>query len=143
MNRNKRLALVFALGFVMVFGLFCYVNAQTWFPANQATVAWDPVAPIATGDVIKYQCYTRNDTTSAGTKVGGEITATQQVISFPAEGRYYIGVETIRYAAGETVGIRSDRIAWSNNASDCSSAGPFGIVYLVSPGAVKNIRNVP
>ena len=128
---------------LVVFALVSGAGAQTWYPANQATVAWDAVAPIETGDVIKYQCYTRNDTTSAGTKVGGEITATQQVISFPSEGRYYVGVETVRYKTGETVGIPSATKAWSNVAADCAAAGPFGIVYLISPGPPKGLRNVP
>ena len=128
---------------VILFAFTSLAQAQTWFPANQATVAWDAVAPLATGDVIKYQCYTRTDTTSAGTKVGVEITATQQVISFPAEGRYYVGVETVRYKSGETVGIKSTTKSWSNVAADCAAAGPFGIVYLTAPGSPKGLRNVP
>ena len=133
--------LLIVLGIVLLFTGVAY--AQTWFPANQATVAWDAVAPLATGDVIKYQCYTRTDTTSAGTKVGGEITETQQVISFPAEGRYYVGVETIRYKVGEPVGIPSATRSWSNVAADCAAAGPFGIVYLIAPGSPKGLRSVP
>lgn len=145
MNRQKcgKTALALLLAWAVVIGLMSYANAQTWYTANQATVAWDAVAPLATGDVIKYQVYTRQDTSSAGAKVGSEITATQLLISFPTEGRYYIGVETIRYPAGETVGIKSDTKAWSNVAADCAAAGPFGIVYFVSAGAPKNLKRVP
>jgi len=131
------------LAMMLVLAMVGMANAQTWYTANQETVAWDAVAPIATGDTIKYQVYTRQDTTSAGVMVGTETTETQLTISFPAEGRYYIGVETVRYPAGETAGMRSETKAWSNVAADCATAGPFGIKYFVNPGATKNLRDVP
>jgi hypothetical protein len=118
-------------------------HAQTWHTANQVTVAWDAVAPTASGDTIRYQVYSRTDTVSAGQAVGGEVTATQLLISFAQEGRYYLGVETIRYPQGETVGIRSANKAWSNVATDCGPDGPFGVVYYVAPGAPGGIRRVP
>jgi len=132
--------------FVMVFGLvFLFAgiaSAQTWFTANQVTVAWDAVAKIAATDTIKYQVYTRVGTTGDGTAVGGEITANQLVITFPAEGRYFIGVKSIRYPAGETVGIPSVTTSWSNDASVCSSAGPFGIVFYAAPSGVQGLKPV-
>lgn len=134
------MSLVFAVLLVLV---PLVALAQTWYTANQATVAWDPVAPIAAGDVVKYQVYTKVGATGTPVKVGGEITATQLAITFSVEGRYYVGAETVRYPAGETVGIRSATIAWSNVAADCAAAGPFGIVYYVSPGTPKGLRSVP
>ena len=113
--------------------------AQTWVTANQGTVAWDAVAPIATGDVIKYQVYTRPDLTSAGAKVGTEITATQLTITFPSEGKYYVGVQTLRYPTGETSAVTS-AIGWSSDPAVCSPAGPFGFKYFVIPGVIKNMR---
>ena len=68
------------------------VWAQTMVTANQVTVAWDVVAPIATGDTIKYQVYTRGDLVSTGTKVGNEITITTSLLTFNVEGKYFIGV---------------------------------------------------
>lgn len=128
--------------FVVLFFLFpvMTVFAQTWYPTNQATVAWDAVAPVATGDTIKYQVYTKIGTTGTPAKVGGEITATQLAITFSTEGRYYVGVESIRYPTGETIGTRSTTVSWSHDAAVCAVAGPFGIVYFVSPSAVKGLR---
>jgi len=137
---KKKLALIVLVLFVLA---PMVALAQTWYTANQATVAWDAVAPIATGDVIKYQVYTKVGTSGTPAKVGGEITATQLALTFTVEGRYFVGVQTIRYPTGETVGIPSATTAWSNVAADCAAAGPFGIVYYVAPGAVKNLRNVP
>jgi len=39
---------------------------QTWFTANQVTVAWNPVAKIETTDVVKYQVYLRQGTSGNG-----------------------------------------------------------------------------
>lgn len=135
--------------FLMVMMVVCLltfassVSAQTWYPTNQATVAWDAVPPLATGDTIKYQVYTRMGTTGDGTPVGGEITATQLAITFSVEGRYYVGVKTIRYPQGETVGTPSAATAWSNIAADCAAAGPFGIVYYLAPITPKGLRPAP
>ena len=137
---KKKLALVFALLLLLA---PVVALAQTWYTANQATVAWDPVAPIATGDVIKYQVYTKVGTSGTPAKVGGEITATQLALTFSIEGRYFVGVQTIRYPTGETVGIPSATTAWSNVAADCAAAGPFGIVFYVAPPAATGLRNVP
>ena len=116
------------------------VWAQSWFTANQVTLAWDPVAKIAPTDTIKYQVYARTDTTSAGQPVGAEVTATQAVITFAAEGRYYLGVRTIRYPQGETIGIPSDGIAWSNDAAACGPAGAFGVIYYMAPAKAKGLK---
>ena len=135
----KRFALIFA--FIFLFAGVAY--AQTWHTANQMTVAWDAVPPVAAGDVIKYQVYTRIGTSGTGSPVGGEITATQLVVTFSTEGRYFVGVKSIRYPSGETVGIPSVTTSWSNDASVCAAAGPFGIVYYAAPQAVQGLKNVP
>lgn len=117
--------------------------SQTWYTANQVTFAWDAVPKVQpTDQTNKYQVYSRTDTVSNGVKVGGEITATQLAVSFTVEGRYYLGVEAIRYPAGETVGILSDR-AWSNIAKDAAGGVPFGVVYFVKPGSASGLRITP
>lgn len=118
-------------------------QAQTWHTANQGAVAWDAVAKIQPTDTIKYQVYVRSDLVSAGQPVGGEITATQQAVSFSTEGRYYVGVKSIRYVEGESAGIPSATTAWSNNAADCAAAGPFGFAYFVAPPTPGGLRRVP
>ena len=135
----KKLLLVLVLICLFVTPVF----AQTWYTANQVTVGWDAVPPIVSTDTVKYQVYTKVGTTGTPAKVGGEITATELTISFSVEGRYFIGVETIRYPQGETVGIPSATKAWSENAADCAAAGPFGVVFYVAPGSVKGLKTVP
>ena len=118
-------------------------NAQTWYTANQVTLAWDAVPKVLTTDQAnKYQVYSRNDLVSLGTKIAGEITATQLLISFSVEGQYYLGVESIRYSAGSTVGVPSLTKAWSNNAADTNNA-PFGVSYLIRPAITGGLRLTP
>jgi hypothetical protein len=117
--------------------------AQTWYTANQVTLAWDAVPKVLPADQAnKYQVYSRNDLVSTGTKIGGEITATQLVISFSVEGRYYLGVETIRYPSGETVGIKSATKAWSNVAAD-TGGNPFGVMFFAAPTSPGGLRLIP
>ena len=126
---------------VVVLALAGPVMAQTWHPANQGTVGWDPVAPIEATDVIMYQLYIRQDLVSNGVPAGPEISATQATITFP-EGRWFVGAKTIRYPAGETVGIPSESTSWSSNASDCAADGPFGFKSFVAALAPGGLRRV-
>ena len=116
--------------------------AQTWHTANQVTLAWDAVSKVLTTDQAnKYQVYSRNDLVSNGAPIGGEITATQLVVSFTVEGRYYLGVKAIRYPQGETTGIPSVGTAWSNVPGDTNN-NPFGVMYFVAPGFPGGLRRV-
>ena len=114
--------------------------AQQWYTANQVTLAWNEYPKMLTTDSSnKYQVYSRNDLVSLGNKVGEEVTSTQLVISLSVEGRYYLGVKTIRYPAGETVGIPSAGTAWSNVVEDTNN-NPFGVLYFVAPGFPGGLR---
>lgn len=128
--------------------LFCggIALAQTWYPANQKTIAWDAVTKLSdgvnipAGDTVKYQVWSKRGT-DAAVKVGGEITATQLTVTFTAEGRYLIGAQAIRYPAGETIG-QSSAITWSDSTDVVAVPVPFGIVYYVLPAGIKNLRPV-
>jgi hypothetical protein len=137
----KKLFFTSALLFVVLFSV--PVLAQTWYTANQVTLAWDAVPKVlATDQANTYQVYSRNDLVSLGSKIGGEVTATQLLISLSAEGRYYLGVKTIRHPVGETVGIPSIGTAWSNVAADTNNS-PFGVSYFAAPIFPGGLRLVP
>ena len=128
---------------LLFFAVPAMAQAQTWYSANQVTLAWDAVAKVLpTDQTNKYQVYSRNDLVSLGTKIGGEITATQLVVSFTVEGRYYLGVEAIRYPVGETVGIKSATKSWSNVAADTAN-NPFGVTFFAAPGGVVGLKLIP
>jgi hypothetical protein len=128
---------------VAILAMASIANAQTWYTANQVTLAWDAVPKVlATDQANKYQVYSRNDLVSLGSKIGAEITATQLLISLSVEGRYYLGVKSIRYPVGETVGIPSVGTAWSNVAADTAN-NPFGVSYFTAPVFPGGLRLVP
>jgi hypothetical protein len=114
--------------------------AQTWQTANQVTLAWDPVAKVQPTDTIKYQVYMRQDLVSNGTAIGVPVETAQATVTFTVEGRYYLGVETLRFVTGETEPVRSTTKAWSNDAAACGPDGPFGVKFFVLPGAAKGLR---
>lgn len=159
MKRNA--ILISTMVFVLTLLAVASVDAQTWHTANQVTFAWDP-SPIpectcptppcsvteqcpgpawpspAAGE-MKYQVYSRNDATSSGVKVGGEITATELAITFPTWGKYYLGVEAVFYLAGKTEPIKSTR-SWSNDPAVTESGQAFGVDYLPQVAAPKGLR---
>ena len=134
----KRLLIILA---ILIFA--SPAMAQTWYTANQVTLAWDAVPKVlATDQANKYQVYSRNDLVSLGSPIGGEITATQLVVSFTVEGRYYLGVKSVRYPAGETVGVPSVGTSWSNVAADTAN-NPFGVMFFAAPGGATGLRLIP
>jgi hypothetical protein len=114
--------------------------AQTMHNFSQATVAWDAVAvPEGATGAVKYQVYVKSDpAATTGTKVGGEVTATQALISFLPFVIYYAGVQSVFYPTGAAT-PETSTIAWSNVAEDCSPAGSFGFYYTQAPGKPKNM----
>jgi hypothetical protein len=124
-------------------------NAQTWWTANQVTVAWDAVAPpkdaqgVDLPGVIKYQTYYRTDLVSLGTILGGEVEQPQATVTVPGEGRFWLGVETVRYVDGQPTPFRSTRKAWSNVAEDCGPDGPFGVMFFIAPGSPGGLKFQP
>lgn len=111
---------------------------------SQVTVAWDAVAPPeSTAGMVKYQVYVKSDPASiAGPKIGGEIEATQALISFLPFVTYYAGVQTVFYPEGSeapgSVPVVS-AISWSNIATDCSPEGTFGFYYQPALGKPRNM----
>ena len=134
----KRLLIILA---ILIFA--SPAMAQTWYTANQVTFAWDAVPKVLTTDQAnKYQVYSRNDLVSLGSKIGSEITATQLLISLSVEGRYYLGVKSVRYPVGETVGIPSVGTAWSNVAADTNN-NPFGVLFFTAPTSPGGLKLLP
>jgi hypothetical protein len=128
---------------VASFVFFCtQAKAQTWYTANQVTVGWNPVAKIDATDTIKYQVYLRIGTTGDGAPYGLETEATQMLITFSAEGSWFVGVKSLRYKTGEPIAIPSATVSWSNDAGVTDNV-PFGIKYLVAPSSPVGLHRVP
>lgn len=114
--------------------------AQTWHTADSKTFAWNAVPPVQPTDVIKYQAYTKFRTTDAiPVKIGGEVIETQLMVTFSAEGRYYLCAQTVRYPEGETQPLTSD-IVCSDQAQYCQGGNTFGVKYFIKPDGPGGLR---
>lgn len=125
---------------------FCLspVYGQTWYIPNQSTVGWDEVTnmidgngnpiPIPAGDSIFYDVYTVKHNESKDNKIFNLRTdQTEATISMVNEGKYFVGIETVRIPEGETDELRSARAAWSDNPDDCKDGNTFGFKYYYLP----------
>lgn len=113
--------------------------SQTWHSTNQVTVAWDTVTlPDGISGAVAYDVYTVRSTAAKSTAVKiARATSTQITIGFSAEGRYFVGVKSVRIDAGTDVS--ESTISWSDDPL-VTATGPFGVVYIVSPRAPAGIR---
>jgi hypothetical protein len=132
--------------------------ADTWYQANQRTLAWDPVSeyveddgthkPFPTGDIIKYRCYFRLAPGGTGSVPSDPVFAaenaeTRYTFTFPAEGDYHLGVETIRFPKDLPDGeapLVSTAVAWSNDPTYAANGEPFGVRYYSPPATARGLR---
>lgn len=110
-----------------------------WRTANQVTLAWDPVPPLASGDAIRYQPYLKPAAGGGLVSSGPEVAETQAVISLSVEGRYYLCVQTLRYPQGETSPLRSE-VACSDDPAATRAGAAFGVVYYIAPPPPAGLR---
>ena len=128
---------------VLAFSIFLIVNvagAVEWHTANQITVEWDAVTTVTAPDVLKYGVYTRM-LPNAEPVLLNEQDTTAVTITFEAEGKYIIGVSTIRYVnqgTPEEQRLESE-INWSDTNGE-NTPNPFGSSYYITPVGPKNLR---
>jgi len=116
------------------------VGAVEWHTANQITVAWNAVTTVTAPDVLKYGVYTKRLPNDAPVFFG-EQDALSALITFEAEGKYIIGITTIRYVdqgAPDEQRLESE-INWSDVNGE-STPNPFGSSYYTTPESPKNLR---
>ena len=115
----------------LVFGLAFVASAQIWHPTNQVTVNWD-VAERAT----RYKVFTKS-VDGAIEKEIGTTAELSYTITFQEEGRYFLGVQSVREVDGE---IFHSEISWSDNPEVCFNSEPFGAVYYKLPDVVGGLK---
>jgi hypothetical protein len=109
--------------------------SQTWKPTNQVTVGWDTVtSPTGT---ITYKIYSRPEAGGTPTLMT-TVPATQATVTFTQEGRYYLGVSTVRTVGGAEV--ESSTISWSSDPSVTFQAQTFGVEYIIPAPAPVGLR---
>ena len=141
------------LVFVIVFMWSTMSQALVWHPANQSTFAWDPVTetdtggPLSPGDSITYRIYLRQiiGTTVQPDQLVAQISETTYTVTFPNEGKFIVGVQTVRITGGgggdPPVELTS-AINWSD-VNGVMTPVPFGFVFYQNPSGVVNLRQGP
>lgn len=131
------------------------VFGQTWHVANQKTIAWDAVQLmngdqiIPAGDMMSYEVYTvlytdlkENavlNTTTDPVEVTAQLSEITAIVTIANEGKYFVGVRTIRIPQGETEVIKSENIAWSDNPMACKAGETFGLKFYFLPNDAGGI----
>jgi hypothetical protein len=122
--------------------------AQPWHTANQVTVAWDAVTTDENGDPldtavadIQYKVFVSNaitDPSKTNPVEVAQVATTEHLITLGVEGRYYVGVSTVRVEPGTSNVVAQSAIAWSDDTTLTDT--PFGLRYFIPPGQAKKLR---
>ena len=130
---EKKAGLIFILFFLglAVFGGYVVAHAIEWHTANQITVAWDANTAVVAPDVLKYGVYTKMLPDGEPVLLQ-EQDSTAVTITFQAEGRYIIGVTSVRYVGGAEGERLESVVNWSDE-NGASTPNPFGASYYTIP----------
>lgn len=122
-------------------------HAVDWSVVNEKTITWTKVTvtsggdPLPVGDIIKFQVYIVKDGADKATavKVGGQIGALEYTITFSDEGRWLVGVQSIRIPIASPTDIQEGVITWSDVVDVALVPVPFGFIFFEAPGQVGGL----
>ena len=143
----KRLFLMIIVS-VLTLGLAMSASAVEWHTANQVTIAWDAYdGVIQPGDQITYKVYSKQLPAGAELLLN-EVSTLGATITFTSEGRYIVGVQTVRGVDEngdgtfdpDTEQVLESEINWSDTNGEFTP-NPFGLRYFINPGKTKNLRS--
>ena len=124
-----------------------YAGSLEWKATNQATIAWDQVTTLENGDplpannTIKYRVYLANavtDSDKTNPALLGEIDQLQYTLTLNSEGKYFVGVQSVRYDEN-ALEIEVSTVNWSD-VNGAMTPNPFGLVHYLPPAAPANLR---
>ena len=134
---------------VVALSIFLFVEtalAVTWHTFDGQAIGWDAVItlgngnPIPVGDTITYNVYIVPETKDAVYAVLlGNTANTEYLIGSVDEGRYFVGVSTVRLPVDSTINEESE-ISWSANAVRCYNNETFGLVFYASAATPKGLH---
>jgi hypothetical protein len=144
-SKIMRIGTAAALIMTLAFALpgFCV----EWRSTNQATIAWDAVttlddgSALPAGHTVKYRVYLSNavtDPEKSNPALLGETDQLEYTITLNTEGKYYAGVQSVRYDEN-TVEVGTSVINWSDTNGEMTP-NPFGLIHYLPPAAPVNLR---
>ena len=138
---------------LLLMGIFFLANnvlAQTLYPPDQATIAWDATTTLSNGnaipvgDTVQYEIYLSNDGLT-GTSVG-TTSLLQYTLTFTGEGIFFVGVSARRIPSGTILANCNDQtcpisgVTWSNSTDIAAVPVPFGFINYLAPKSITGLR---
>ena len=127
---------ILALTLVITVITIVPVWATTWYPLDSKGVQWiAPTVltsgnPIPADNMLKYHVYLRRDGTITETRITDQpIEATQYYITITEEGRYWVGVQVLRYLSDGTLVGEPSEIAWTDDPTVVAAGETWGISF--------------
>lgn len=120
---------------LFLFGFVGIASAQQWVTVDSINVLWDPVT-VSSG-TVSYKTYFRSASGGPETFFS-TVTTPQATITFTVEGRYFVGVKSIRNVDG--IELESSTISWTDNPAVVQNGVTFGVQYYSLPGNVGGLR---
>ena len=141
------LLVVVILGILLLFS--ATADAFTWVTTNQGTFQWDAVPadgdgdPFPAGMHVEYRSYYVNsiaDPTKTNPISVEQTTALQSTVTFPAKGRYWVGVTANLVDDGSGEVVDTSDFAWSDVPGNCLNGETFGFqlfATMPAPGGLN------
>lgn len=127
----------------------CEAQEITWHQLNKVKIAWDAVTTlvdgsgIPEGDLVRYKVFIAEPEKKDEKYHMGETELLEFKLGIPKEGKFYAGVQALRYRLidEELKEISGSIISWSDEP-ECTNNNPFGIVFYFKMTAPLNLRKV-
>lgn len=134
---------------VAIFGsvMKCEAAEITWHQLNEARVAWDAVtkltdgSDVPEGDLVRYKVFVAEPEKKDEKFELGETELLEFKVGIPKEGKFYAGVQALRYRLidEELTELSRSIISWSDEP-ECTNNNPFGVVFYFKMTAPLNLR---
>lgn len=120
----------------------------SWRTANQMTIGWDAVTTIddgtaiPEGSTIEYKIFLSNAMTDPGKTNPvqiAQITGNEYTVTLNIEGRYVVGIQTIRKIGNEIVS--ESIMSWSDMIDVTENGVAFGAQYFKNPANAKGLKS--
>lgn len=129
------------LGVICLF-LLTHAKAMDWHGADQVTMSWDPVTTLSDGTPapageITYTVWVENAADASETEIASGIAGTSYTFTFGAEGKYILGVQTVRTVDG--VVLESSSISWSDDPL-VAVPDAWGVIHYLPPANATGLQ---
>ena len=118
-----------------------------WHTANQSTIVWNAVttlennATIPESNIIEYKLWLANALTDPDKENPLEVGVTSEtlyVVTLHAEGKFFVGLQTIRKSQGGDL-IGESGIGWTDDPKITAPGPTFGLQYFILPAMVSGV----